>query len=126
MKIALWFYWLAVVVVCIPAWISLPHFGSFLHDALGGKPFPGVTQLALNYRNLLLAPPLVFAGAVIRLSRSLVQPSAATLFAAASVLTITSIVCLLLLAVILPLTMGGPIEGGTTPSMWRWLFTGTW
>ena len=125
MKVALWLYWLAVVVVCMAAWILLPHFGAFLRDALAGKPLPGVTQIALDYRNLFLAPPFVLAGAAIWLSRSLVQTSAAALFASASVLTIATILSLLLLATVLPLTMGGPIEGGTTPSMWRWLFTGT-
>ena len=126
MKLTLLFYWLLIVTVCMTGWLFLPHLGSFLHDVLGGHPLPGITQIALDYRALFLAPPVVLAGAVIWLTRSPVQATAASIVAAVSVLTITTIVSLLFLATVLPLLMHGPIIGGRTPSMWRWLFTGTW
>jgi hypothetical protein len=82
--------------------------------------------MAVDYRVLFLVIPLGFAGAAIWLARSSLQSSAVPLYAAVSVFTITAIVSLLLLATILALTMYGPIEGGRIPSIWRWLFNGSY
>src|SRR5258708_1910362 len=117
MKIALWIHWLSIALICMTAWLFLPHLGSFLRDMLGGKPLPGITQIALDYRALFLAPPILLAGAAIWLTRSPVQATVASIFAAVSVLTIAATVSLLFLATVLPLIMHGPIFGGRTPSV---------
>jgi hypothetical protein len=126
MKTALWFYWLAVAIICVAAWLYLQHLGLFLHDVLGAKPLPGVTQLTVSYRNWFLVIPPVFAGAAGWLALRSNQGSTMSIYHAISVLTIAAVVSLLLLATLLALTMHAPITVGRAPSVWQWLLTGTW
>jgi hypothetical protein len=123
MKTTLWFYWLAVAIICVAAWVYLQHLGLLLHDILGAKPWPGITQLTVSYRDAFLVIPLFFAGVAGWLACRSSQASTISIYHAISVLTIAAVVSLLLLATLLAVTMHGPRL--TPPSVWEWLFRGT-
>jgi hypothetical protein len=125
-KIVVWLYWLAVAVISLAAWHYFRYVGLALKESLGAKPLPGITALAVGYREWFLGPPVVLAVVALWLSRSILHPSSALLFTAVSVLSIVVIVSVLFLATILPLTMGGPIPDGYNPSFWQWLLIGPW
>ena len=125
MKRILWGYWLAVTIICTGAWFFLGLFGPYIVELVGGKPLPGITWFALVGRPLFLGIPFAFAIAALLLACSSASECDLARYQSFSLSVIVGTLSLLLLATILPYTMGGPRLGGQQPSTWRWLLFGS-
>ena len=108
MKTALWIYFGAITILCASLLIAIPWFGRIIHHANPGSLLPWPTQILIDCRYVLYAVPLPSLFLAVRSSvGGELDAQRAHVVGAYSFFMFVLLVCITLLAVMIPLLPWG-------------------